>query len=67
MDTVRGWLEADLTAPREQRRTARRVWQRLLDEEGARVSESTIRALVRRTFGLMYDDAGGANKPSSTD
>jgi transposase len=46
VDTVRGWLTADLTAPRKQRHTARRVWQRLLDEEGARVSESTVRALV---------------------
>ena len=43
---VRGWLEADLSEPRKQRHTARRVWQRLLDEHGARVSESTIRALV---------------------
>lgn len=46
VDTVRGWLKADLLAPRKQRHTARRVWQRLLDEQGARVSESTIRALV---------------------
>ena len=45
-DTVRGWLEADLSEPRKQRHTARRVWQRLLDEKGARVAESTIRALV---------------------
>ncbi len=43
---VRGWLEADLSAPRKQRHTARRVWHRLLDEHGARVCESTIRALV---------------------
>lgn len=41
------WLEGDLTAPRKQRHTARRVWERLLDEQGARVAESTIRALVR--------------------
>jgi hypothetical protein len=46
-DTVRGWLEADLSQPRKQRHTARRVWQRLLDEQGAVVAESTIRALVR--------------------
>ena len=46
VDTVRGWLEADRAAPRKQRHTARRVWQRLIDEKGARVSESTIRALV---------------------
>ena len=39
-------MEADLSEPRKQRHTARRVWQRLLDEQGARVSESTIRALV---------------------
>ena len=44
--TVRSWLEADLSEPRKQRHTARRVWQRLLDEKGARVAESTIRALV---------------------
>jgi transposase len=46
LDTVRGWLEADLSEPRKQRHTARRVWQRLLDEKDARVAESTIRALV---------------------
>lgn len=32
--TVRGWLEADRDAPRKQRHTARRVWQRLIEEEG---------------------------------
>ena len=47
VETVRGWLEADLSAPRKQRHTARRVWERLLDEQGARVAESTVRALVR--------------------
>jgi transcriptional regulator with XRE-family HTH domain len=26
---IDGWLEADRTAPRKQRHTARRVWQRL--------------------------------------
>ena len=45
--TVRGWLEADRAAPRKQRHTARRVWQRLVEEEGARVAESSVRALVR--------------------
>jgi transposase len=45
-DTVRGWLEADLSEPRKQRHTARRVWQRLLDEHDAVVAESTIRHLV---------------------
>jgi transposase len=45
--TVRGWLEADRQAPRKQRHTARRVWQRLVDEEEVQVAESSVRALVR--------------------
>ena len=44
--TIRAWLTDDLTAPRKQRHTARRVWQRLVDEEGALVAESTVRAVV---------------------
>lgn len=34
-EVVRRWLTEDLAAPRKQRHTARRVWQRLLDEQGA--------------------------------
>jgi len=52
--TIRGWLEADKTAPRKQRHTARRVWQRLVEEHGAEVAESTVRAYVaevRRELG----------------
>ena len=45
--TVRAWLTEDLGAPRKQRHTARRVWQRLVEEEGAKVAESSVRALVR--------------------
>ena len=51
--TVRGWLVADRAAPPKQRHTARRVWQRLVDEHDARV-ESTVRgfvAEVRRELG----------------
>lgn len=44
---VDGWLTDDLTAPRKQRHTARRVWQRLVDEHQARVAESTVREYVR--------------------
>ncbi len=43
---IRGWLVDDLDAPRKQRHTARRVWQRLLEEEGAVVAESSVRNLV---------------------
>ena len=43
---IRAWLTADRQAPRKQRHTARRVWQRLVAEYGATVSESTVRAYV---------------------
>ncbi len=44
--TIDGWLAADRTAPRKQRHTARRVWQRLAEEHGAVVGESTVRRYV---------------------
>jgi transposase len=43
---IDGWLEADREAPRKQRHTARRVWQRLVDEHDAIVGESTVRRYV---------------------
>lgn len=36
------WLQADTEAPRKQRHTARRVWQRLVEEHGAEVSERQV-------------------------
>ena len=46
------------TLPRKQRHTARRVWQRLVDEHGATVAESTVRAYVaRRRIELGADRA----------
>lgn len=45
---IRAWLVADRSAPRKQRHTARRVHQRLRDEYGANVAESTVRAYVAR-------------------
>lgn len=44
--TIDAWLEADRTAPRKQRHTARRVWQRLVDEHGVAVGESSVRRYV---------------------
>jgi transposase len=44
---IDGWLEADRSLPRKQRHTARRVWQRLVDEHGADVGESTVRRYVK--------------------
>ena len=49
---VRGWLVADKEVPRKQRHTARRVWQRLVEEEHAEGSESSVQALVAQ---LRYE------------
>jgi transposase len=48
-DTIRRWLTEDKVVHRKQRHTARRIWERLLDEEGADVAESTVRRFVRET------------------
>lgn len=43
---IDGWIEADRTAPRKQRHTARRIYERLVEEHGADVGESTVRRYV---------------------
>ena len=43
---IDAWLIADREMPRKQRHTARRVWQRLVDEHDAQVGESTVRRYV---------------------
>jgi transposase len=45
---IDSWLEADREAPRKQRHTARRVFERLRDEHGVEVSERQVRRYVRR-------------------
>ena len=52
---IDGWLLADREAPRKQRHTAKRVWQRLVSEHGADVAERTVREYVaarKRELGL---------------
>src|SRR5271167_318180 len=44
--TIDGWLTDDETAPRKQRHTARRIFERLADEHGAEVSETSVRRYV---------------------
>jgi transposase len=46
-ETIRTWLTEDKDVPRKQRHTARRVWERLVDEQAADVAESTVRRYVR--------------------
>lgn len=43
---IRSWLEEDQKLPRKQRHTARRVWQRLIEEHGVEIGESTVREFV---------------------
>ncbi len=55
---VDAWLVADQMAPRKQRHTARRVWQRLRDEQGCEAAETTVREHVRarrRALGLSAE------------
>lgn len=42
------WLEEDAKSWHKQRHTAKRIWERLVAEEGAKVSDSTVRHYVRR-------------------
>src|SRR5271167_3115999 len=53
-ELIDSWLEADRDAPRKQRHTAKRVWERLTEEHGAEVSERAVRKWVaarRRELG----------------
>ena len=45
-EVIRDWLEADRQLPRNQRNTAHRVWERLVDVYDAAVGESTVRTFV---------------------
>ena len=45
---IDSWLTADREAPRKQRHTSKRIWQRLRAEYRAEVAETTVRDYVRR-------------------
>jgi transposase len=55
-ELARGWVEADIAdkVPVKQRHTARRVWQRLTEDHGAQVSESTVRLFVAQVKAELY-------------
>lgn len=42
------WLEADRKAPRKQRHTAKRIWDRLREEQGFKGSYSCVKRYVRK-------------------
>jgi transposase len=54
-ELIDSWLIADQSAPPKQRHTAKRIHQRLVEEHGAGVAETTVRDYVRgrkRELGL---------------
>lgn len=53
------WLTEDLKAPVKQRHTGRRIWQRLVEEHGAVVSESAVTHAVGR---IRRELTGGTSK-----
>ena len=57
---INGWLESDREAPKKQRHTARRIYNRLVEEHGYDGGESTVRRYVnmaRITLGLGISKA----------
>ena len=47
-ELIDSWLAGDRDAPRKQRHTAKRIWERLRDEHAADVAERTVREYVHR-------------------
>lgn len=45
---IKEWLEKDPYAPRKQRHTARKIYDRLVAEKGFKGAESTVRGCVRK-------------------
>ena len=62
---IDAWLEADREAPRKQRHTARRIWQRLVEEHGAQVSERQVRRYVRSRATRARRRRRGVRAPAS--
>jgi transposase len=60
---VEKWLLEDRKAPRRQRHTSRRIFQRLVGEHGFRGGESTVRAWVRRWKAAAGESDPGAAIP----
>jgi len=59
-EVIDGWLVDDLSAPAKQRHSAHRIFERLVDERGAEISERQLRRHVRerrRELGQPVDEA----------
>lgn len=62
---IREWLVADRAVPKKQRHTARRIWQRLTEEHGAAVAESTVRNFVREVRADLAGDLSRVAVPQT--
>jgi transposase len=60
---VEGWLKADQQEHRKQRHTAHRIYTRLVEEEGFKGAESTVRRWVRERKARMGMNAALAVVP----
>ncbi len=58
--TIERWLKEDREVPKKQRHTARRVYTRLVEEEGYEGSEVTVRRYVREVKAKEGMDTSGA-------
>jgi len=67
LDTINAWLEADKSAPKNQRHTAARIFQRLVSEKGFKGSESTVRRYVRKAKARLGVNAPRAFIPLDPD
>ena len=59
-DTIERWLNEDRENPRKQRHTARRIYARLVEEEGYAGSEVTVRRYVRQVKAREGMETSGA-------
>jgi transposase len=55
LDVVKSWLEGDKGAPPKQRHTARRIYDRLVDEYGFTGAEVTVRQAVAKLRGRRVE------------
>lgn len=54
-DTIRAWLDQDRLAPAKQRHTARRIYDRLVEEYGFSGAESTVRHFVAQLRPALHE------------
>ncbi len=62
-DVIDEWLKADKDKPRKQRHTARRIYNRLVEEKGYQGSEPTVRRYVRQAKALLGLKTSGSYIP----